>query len=101
MTSLVSMPNAIMTNIGEISNPPIGGIIRRTGPRMGSVKVVMIAVAGLCWPGEIQLIMILTIIANINRFKDKRTSFTKAVVAINEKLALDPTMRRTSKILMY
>lgn len=47
MNSLTRAPSAISANIGEISNPPIGGIRRRKGRSSGSVSEYTIATAGL------------------------------------------------------
>jgi hypothetical protein len=90
-----------MTNIGEISNPPIGGIRRRTGRNTGSVNVVIIAVAGLYWPGDIQLRMIRTIIANMNKLMDNMSNLTAAVMAIIEMGALLPMIRSINSMATY
>ena len=68
---------------------------------MGSVSVVMIAVAGLYWPGETQLNMMRMNIANINRFNDSNKSLTIAVIAMVEKLALAPTIKSINKSPKY
>lgn len=47
MNSLTRAPSAISANIGEMSKPPIGGMIRRNGRNSGSVSAYTIATAGL------------------------------------------------------
>lgn len=98
---LVSAPNKMIAKIGEISNPPSGGIRRRNGRNTGSVNVAIIAVAGLYWPGDIQLRIIRTMIAKVNKFTDNERSLTTVVVAITENSALELRINKISKIARY